>query len=183
MTGVDWRAQALDQLDFHWAQWRPGLDTLTDAEYFWEPVPGCWSIRPVADGHAMDWAPRHPPSGPPLTTIAWRLAHIAGHLFELRASAHFGDGGYRLDNHDYPGGAAAARAHLDAQHRRWRDGIGALDEAALAAPVGPAEGPFADRPYAELLLHLNREAIHHGAEVALLRDLYRTSRAGAAWNR
>jgi hypothetical protein len=25
---------------------------------------------------------------------------------------------------------------------------------------------------AELVLHINREAIHHGAEVALLRDLY-----------
>jgi hypothetical protein len=25
---------------------------------------------------------------------------------------------------------------------------------------------------AELVLHINREAIHHGAEIALLRDLY-----------
>jgi hypothetical protein len=24
-----------------------------------------------------------------------------------------------------------------------------------------------------LVLHINREAIHHGAEIALLRDLYR----------
>jgi hypothetical protein len=26
---------------------------------------------------------------------------------------------------------------------------------------------------AQLVLHINREAIHHGAETALLRDLYR----------
>jgi hypothetical protein len=26
---------------------------------------------------------------------------------------------------------------------------------------------------AALVLHINREALHHGAEVALLRDLYR----------
>jgi hypothetical protein len=26
---------------------------------------------------------------------------------------------------------------------------------------------------AALILHINREAIHHGAEIALLRDLYR----------
>ena len=26
---------------------------------------------------------------------------------------------------------------------------------------------------AGLVLHINREAIHHGAEIALLRDLYR----------
>jgi len=27
---------------------------------------------------------------------------------------------------------------------------------------------------AELVLHINREALHHGAEIALLRDLYRS---------
>lgn len=26
---------------------------------------------------------------------------------------------------------------------------------------------------ASLILHINREALHHGAEIALLRDLYR----------
>ena len=26
---------------------------------------------------------------------------------------------------------------------------------------------------AELVLHINRETLHHGAEIALLRDLYR----------
>ena len=42
----------------------------------------------------------------------------------------------------------------------------------LAEPCGPAEGPWAERPRAELVLHINRELIHHGAEIALLRDLY-----------
>jgi hypothetical protein len=42
----------------------------------------------------------------------------------------------------------------------------------LAQPCGPAEGPFADYSMAALVLHINREAIHHGAEIALLRDLY-----------
>lgn len=36
-----------DQLDRHWrTQPRPRLDGLTDAEYRWEPVAGCWSLRP-----------------------------------------------------------------------------------------------------------------------------------------
>ena len=48
-----------------------------------------------------------------------------------------------------------------------------LGQADLARPVGEAEGPFAEHPYAELVLHINREAIHHLAEVLLLRDLYR----------
>jgi hypothetical protein len=32
--------------------------------------------------------------------------------------------------------------------------------------------PAPDAPFADLVLHIHREAIHHGAEVSLLRDLY-----------
>ena len=49
-------------------------------------------------------------------------------------------------------------------------GLGADD---LRRTVGPAEGLYAERPMAELVLHINREVIHHGAEIALLRDLHR----------
>ena len=42
----------------------------------------------------------------------------------------------------------------------------------LAQPSGPAAGPYAASPMAALVLHINREVIHHGAEIALLRDLY-----------
>lgn len=31
------------------AQFRPRLEELTDAEYRWEPVAGCWSVRPTDD--------------------------------------------------------------------------------------------------------------------------------------
>jgi hypothetical protein len=48
----------------------------------------------------------------------------------------------------------------------------ALDDAALAQPCGPAEGPYAAESMMTLVLHINRETIHHGAEIALLRDLY-----------
>ena len=59
-----------------------------------------------------------------------------------------------------------------AAYRAWLDGVKALDREALARPVGPHEGPFAEYPMATLILHINREAIHHGAEICLLRDLY-----------
>ena len=36
----------------------------------------------------------------------------------------------------------------------------------------PPPEPFPDAPFADLVLHIHREAIHHGAEVSLLRDLY-----------
>jgi len=67
--------------------------------------------------------------------------------------------------------------HWEHQARPRLDGLG--DEEYLwARPCGPAEGPFADLPMAALILHIHREAIHHLAEVALLRDLYAHGAAG-----
>ena len=49
---IDWNTMLADQLDWHWrSQLRPRLDGLTDDEYFWEPVAGCWSIRPRGEAH------------------------------------------------------------------------------------------------------------------------------------
>src|ERR1700733_15805099 len=42
---IDWNDEIVDQLESHWQQQlRPRLDGLTDDEYFWQPVPGCWTI-------------------------------------------------------------------------------------------------------------------------------------------
>jgi hypothetical protein len=54
----------------------------------------------------------------------------------------------------------------------WSAGVRGLGREGLARPCGAAEGGFAAYPLAALALHINRETIHHGAEVALLRDLY-----------
>jgi hypothetical protein len=42
----------------------------------------------------------------------------------------------------------------------------------MGVPVGPAEEGWADHPRGALVLHINREVIHHGAHVAALRDLW-----------
>ena len=70
------------------------------------------------------------------------------------------------------GTAAQALAQLDEQVAIWLAGVEALGEEGLAQPCGPAEGPYAEESMATLVLHINRELIHHGAELALLRDLY-----------
>jgi hypothetical protein len=81
------------------------------------------------------------------------------------------------DTYEWSPHADEALAALDDGYRRWVDGVRALGEDGLERPVGPAEGPWADHTYAELVLHISREVIHHGAEVLLLRDLYRHRRA------
>ena len=59
------------------------------------------------------------------------------------------------------------------QYAAWSAGRGARSATTgLARPCGADEGPFATYPLAALVLHINREMIHHGAEICLLRDLY-----------
>lgn len=65
-----------------------------------------------------------------------------------------------------------ALAQLDHYCEAWLNAVKGLTEAALTEPVGQAEGPWAQYPMGTLVLHINREVIHHGAEIALLRDLY-----------
>lgn len=180
---MNWTEHLVDQLEFHWTgQLRPRLAGLTDEEYFWEPAPGAWSVRPRGTSHAavqagigaftVDFAFPEP-DPPPVTTIAWRLAHLIVGVFGARVAGHFGGPPAQYPTWDYAGTAAEALRQLDATHDAWIAGVRTLDDAALAAACGPAEGPWADRSMATLVLHINREAIHHGAEIALLRDLHR----------
>ena len=194
-NGMDWvRALAVDQLGFYWdAHLRPRLQGLTDEEYFWEPVGGCWSVRPDANGVlVLEGAGVQEPDPPPVTTIAWRLMHIAIGVFYTRASTFFGDGSVPADADMFdprhrPARLAATAAEalelLQSSYRWWRDGILSLDEAALISPLGPRGAFFAADPLANLVLHLNRETMHHGGEIGVLRDLYRATGARSRHDR
>jgi hypothetical protein len=184
---VDWGRLLVGQLEFYWdVHLRPRLDGLTDEEYFWEPVAGCWNLRRAADGGWRLDQQTPEPTPAPVTTIAWRLVHVGATCLANRASAFFGDGSVPADadmfdpRHipaDLPGGADQAVAFLERSYRRWHDGIAGLDDEGLARPLGPRGGPYAEDPMAELIAHINREVMHHGAEIALLRDLYRATGA------
>jgi hypothetical protein len=177
-----WNALLVDQLDFHWQhQLRPRLDGLTDDEYLWEPVPDSWNVRPRDPRHGeqlpgggdftIDWEWPEPKPAP-ITTIAWRLAHVIVGVLGARVAAHFDGPPADYRTWQYAGTAGDALAQLDGTYAGWAAGVRALDESQLADPCGPAEGEWAEYPMSALVLHINREVIHHGAEVALLRDLY-----------
>jgi hypothetical protein len=183
---LDWNHLLLDQLTWHWDSFvRPRIDTLTDDEYFWEPAAGCWSVRPrgtsaaaVGSGEfTIDYASPEP-DPPPVTTIAWRLGHLIVGVFGGRNASHFGGPPIGYDDFAYAGSAREALRQLDEVYATWVDGVRGLGADGLARPCGPAEGPYAEHPLAALVLHINREALHHGAEVLLLRDLYRARDAG-----
>lgn len=179
---IAWHDELVDQLDWHWrTQLHPHLDGLTDSEYLWEPVPGCWNLRPRAEastamaagaGDAVADFEVPEPSPPRFTTIAWRMGHVSVGCLAMRASNHFGDGSVSYQSTDWPLTAAGGLALLDDAYQRWMAGVRALSPDQLAAPCGPSEGPWSAKPMATLVLHINREVIHHGAEISLLRDLY-----------
>jgi hypothetical protein len=168
-----WNAALLEQTTFLWEYvFIPRLDGMSDEEYRWEPVNDCWSVRLDPSGRwVQDGIGVPDPDPAPFTTIAWRIAHITT-IFGERASNHFGDGSFDTSSLPWDGTAATAIALMTAEYDRWCEGVQSLGEEGLFRPCGPAEGPFAENPFRDLVLHISREFCSHSAEVSLLRDLY-----------
>lgn len=177
--------------DYVWGRLAERLDGLSDEEYFWEPVGGCWSILPASDG-SWSWEAEWPePQPPPLTTIAWRLTHLttpsvcAGGLREGNPVERFRswlglspcpDRSPRA----VPPSAQAALAAVSEARAEMRGDLLEVDDAVLAEPIGAVGGPYGEASRATWVHHVLDEVIHHGAEVALLRDLYRAAFAPSA---
>ena len=180
------KASLVHLSEYTWGRTWARLDGLTDEEYLWEPVPGCWSIRSAADGgFHPDWAAAADP--PPFTNVAWRLCHLIRCYGEQRNRVWLGlptDGvSDRFEvTAPAPVSAAAALARLAAAYAEWTTVLNAVTDAGLEEKLGPVAGPFADANKADFVVHMLDEFIHHGAEIALLRDLWRagagTSTAG-----
>ncbi|MFF3793878.1 DinB family protein [Streptomyces sp. NPDC001981] len=164
--------------------------SITDEEYLWEPVPGCWSVRRRAEGPgpgatvlvgAGDWGrdatpPPHP-TPPPFTTLAWRLSHLS-ELLELRADHTNGTHTLTRDDHVVAGDAAGAIAAFDAGATAWREALLGVDDTALDK-VGHSTYPYGsdlEDPFIDTVWWVNQELLHHGAEIALIRDLFRARR-------
>ena len=167
-------APILRTYQFAGARLHARLEGLTDDEFFWEPVPGCWSIRRndgtwTIDG---DGGGIHPDPAP-LTTIAWRIVHLGGGALGGFTGLRFGDGWPDLLA-DLPQDAARARDYMDEKFDGWVSALRALDDPGWASPLGDAWGEYANESSVDLALHVLDELIHHGAEIALMRDLYRT---------
>ncbi|CAN5883022.1 DinB family protein [soil metagenome] len=163
---------------------------LTDAEYLWEPAPGAWSVRRQLDGPgpgatvlvgAGEWGRdggRPHPYPPPVTTIAWRMHHLT-EMLAGRADWTVGSHSFDEDEMVVRGDAASAIDALRSAVAAWRAALIAADDAALDT-VGHStypDGSDAEDPFLEIVWWVNQEVLHHGAEIALLRDLHRATHA------
>lgn len=140
---------------------------LTDEEYRREPVPGCWSIRPRAAGPGPGaTTPPPAPEPPPFTTLAWRLGHLSE---SIARRAEYTIGAHSLTRADYRHSGTAAG---------WRAALTSADDATLDM-VGRGsfpDGSDPDEPFIDIVWWVNQALLHHSAEIALLRDLYRARR-------
>ncbi|WP_136520444.1 DinB family protein [Cellulomonas telluris] len=167
------------------------VEPLTDHERLWEPVPGAWSVRRHADGPgpgatalvgAGEWGRdggRPHPYPPPVTTIGWRLHHVTELLL---GRADWTAGARRLTEEEIvvPTDAATAVADLAGGVDAWREALTSVDDAALDE-VGRSAYPYGNDPevpFLDVVWRVNQEVVHHGAEIALLRDLYGATGGG-----
>jgi hypothetical protein len=171
-SGVAVRDTLLATFDYVSQRLRARLDGLSDAEYFWQPVEDCMTIRPTDSGMMPDSG--HPPSDEmePFTTIAWRLAHIAGPVLRGEGDWLTAREPVRYTQPAVSASAAGAIADYEKAYAHWRTSVIDLPLDVLSAALGPAFGPFADDSYAALILHVLDELIHHAAEIGVIRDLY-----------
>ena len=162
----------LNLSDFAWQRLRQRVQGLTDDEYFWEPFDGCWTVHKTDDGNTFDRT-QIPPTPAPFTTIAWRIAHIVDILQEDRTATWFGYQPLAGDGQPpVPGSAAEALTALDHSYTVWRRRLAALSQEDLERPMGEIAGPYAEDAGSSFALHILDELIHHGAEVATVRDFY-----------
>ena len=107
-----------------------------------------------------------------MTTIAWRTCHIGSECIDGYLQLGFETKALDLGERQWFPNAMAALAAMDAAWTVFGDCGHALDDEAMARQLGATFGPYAENNQADLLLHIADELIHHGTEVALLRDLH-----------
>jgi hypothetical protein len=162
----------LETFDWVNRRLRARIETMTNDEYFWEPVEGCMTLRRQNGSLVLD-PRREEGDGPaPFTTLAWRICHIGGGVLQGFAEALTNGAPSEEGQRDWPEDADSARAFLDMSYSRWRAAFAALPADMVWQRLGDAWQPFEDGTWGGLAIHVLDEVVHHGAEVGTVRDLY-----------
>ncbi|MGQ4430593.1 MULTISPECIES: DinB family protein [unclassified Streptomyces] len=118
------------------------------------------------------------PDATPITTIAWRLGHLH---FQFAGAWEWTFGTRTQDPKqmvDFTPSATRTLANFWPVIDRWRAAVATVTEDRLNE-VGFSQYPYGsdpDDPYIDVVAGSNLEFIHHMAEIALLRDLWRARR-------
>ncbi|MFA9447156.1 DinB family protein [Egicoccus sp. AB-alg6-2] len=167
-------APLLAQFDTSIEALRERLTGVDDHEWRWEPGPRAWTVRPIDGGWRRDREDERDPVGT-VRTLAW----LGGHLAEMGLlRSDYTDGDHDLTPQglctQWPGTAAEGVAFLFDGLGRWRATLGRMDDEDLDT-VGRSQMPWGldpNLPLLDIVWWVNRELIHHAAEMAFIRDLY-----------
>jgi hypothetical protein len=142
----------------------------SDDEFGWEPVDGCWRVFRGEDGRwSYDYAEPDPQPAP-FTTIGWRLVHIALCKVMYHEWA-FGPRELTWLTIETPGDVESSVETLRRGHELLADDLAGLSDADLDRSVLTNWGE--EWPAWRIFTTMTDHDRHHGAEIALLRDLYR----------
>ncbi len=164
------------ELDHAYRMVRDCVEGLTDDEFWWEPVPGAWTVR---RGESGRWAADYEEPDPvpaPFTTIAWRLDHIIECKIMYREYA-FGAARLTWPELDSAHTAGDAIAELERGHAALVHDLEGLSDEDLDRPRATNWGE--EWPTWRIFWTMIHHDIHHGAEIGVLRDLYRVNVARA----
>jgi hypothetical protein len=152
------------------------LEGLTDEEFRWEPVPGAWTVHRMRDGRATIDNNHFPVGVAPITSIAWRIAHLIDVYGSNRNGVWLGAMPVEALSRDRSWQirwtADESVAMLRGAIERFVDLLRSTTDDLLGRTVGAIGGPYADATRLAFVHHQIDEAIHHGAEVGILRDLW-----------
>lgn len=168
------------QADETFQRLRSRLDGLTDEEFSWEPAPGCWTVHRGPGGRWTYDYELPDPEPSPFTTIGWRLNHVA--LCKVMYHEHaFGSGELSWDTIETPGTVTTTIAELERGQSLLVDDLAALEDADLDGQVRTNWGGV--WPAWRIFWTMIDHDAHHGGEIGVLRDLFRSRAVGGSADR
>ena len=146
------------------------LQGITEEEYFWEPVPDCWTVFQGSDGRWTYHYELPEPEPHPFTTVAWRVTHLA--LCKIMYHEYaFGPAELTWQTIETPSSVADALALLERGQRLRVEVLASLaGDEDLDAPRRTNWGEL--WPTWRIFWTLIHHDAHHGGEIGCIRDLY-----------
>lgn len=152
---------------------RDRLEGLTDDEFAWEPAPSAWTIHRDERGTWVADYEEPDPIPAPITTIGWRVVHVADCKLMYHEYA-FGSGRLQWPELEAPHTAADALQALAERHATLVDAIHRLgDNAELDVERMTNWGEA--WPTWRILWTMVHHDLWHGGEIGALRDLHRVN--------
>lgn len=157
------------EMDDAWEELQGILEGLTKEEFNWQPAKDSWHLKRVGERWTLDYADPAP-DPPPVATIAWRMGHIAT-CKVMYVEYAFGARKLTWDDLDLPSTVTGMLEYLRESHAPLRAALEGLTDEDLQEMRYTNWGELwpTDKIFWTMIYH----DLHHGAQIATLRELYR----------